>query len=57
MTDIQLQAQAVMKSLNESVHEALDKKRRLGQYAVIWKDGKAVRLFDEEKTDSPNTKA
>ena len=24
--------------------EALERKRRLGQYAVIWRDGKIVRI-------------
>ena len=48
MTSIQQQEQRVMDSLNKSVHEALDRKRRLGQYAVVWKDGKIVRLFDNE---------
>ncbi|WP_346953080.1 hypothetical protein [Castellaniella sp.] len=30
---------AVLKCLQEAVQEALDRKRRLGQYAVVWKDG------------------
>lgn len=49
MTDTERRAQSAMDSLRRSVHEALDKKRRLGQYAVIWQDDKVVRLFEEEE--------
>ena len=49
MTDIQEQAQKVMDSLAKTVREELDRKRRLGQYAVIWRDNKVVRLFEEEE--------
>ena len=52
MTAIQEQAQKVMDSLNRSVEEALDKKRRLGQYAVVWQDGKVVRLFEADDSTS-----
>ena len=30
--------------LRRAVAEALDRKRRLGQYAVFWQDGKVVRV-------------
>ena len=30
--------------LRKAVAEALDRKRRLGQYAVFWQDGKVVRV-------------
>ena len=49
MTKIEQQAENAVKSLNKSVHDVLDKKRRLGQYAVVWQDGKIVRLFEEEE--------
>jgi hypothetical protein len=29
---------------------ALERKRRLGQYAVIWRDGRVVRLEAEDQT-------
>lgn len=51
MKDIEEHAKKVLDSLARSVREALERKRRLGQYAVIWQDGKVVRLFDE---DSPH---
>ncbi|MGE4124522.1 MAG: hypothetical protein AB7E59_04585 [Pusillimonas sp.] len=33
-----------LESLRNSVAKALDRKRRLGQYAVVWKDGKSVYI-------------
>ena len=41
----------VLESLKQSVAEALDKKKRLGQYAVISKNGKIIKLFTEETKD------
>ena len=31
-----------LKSLRRAVAEALERKRRLGQYAVFWRDGRIV---------------
>ena len=31
-----------LESLRQSVAEALERKRRLGQYAVFWKNGRVV---------------
>jgi hypothetical protein len=31
-------------ALKRAVAEALDRKRRLGQYYVVWRDGRAVRI-------------
>jgi hypothetical protein len=33
-----------LESLRKAVAKALERKRRLGQYAVIWQDGKLVRI-------------
>ena len=44
MTEAETQAQLAVQSLRESVKEALERKRRLGEYMVIWRDGKPVRL-------------
>jgi hypothetical protein len=53
MTELEVKAQAALDSLTETVAEELDRKRRLGQYAVIWRDGKVVRLFsDDEASDT-----
>ena len=35
-------------ALRRAVAKALDRKRRLGQYAVVWRDGRPVRLEPEE---------
>ncbi|UCZ57661.1 hypothetical protein LGV61_05145 [Desulfurispirillum indicum] len=44
--------QLMLESLRESVAEALEKKRRLGQYAVMRQNGKPVIVGD----DSPGQK-
>lgn len=31
-------------ALRQAVAKALDRKRRLGQYAVVWRDGRPVRI-------------
>lgn len=32
----------MLDTLREAVHKALDRKRKLGEYAVLWRDGKVV---------------
>lgn len=46
------EGQQVLEILRQSVSKALEKKRRLGQYAVIWKNGKPVATGE----DAPETK-
>ena len=44
-----------LEALRSAVAEALDRKRRLGQYAVIWRDGRAVRIEpDEDASSAPH---
>lgn len=45
-----LQTQAMLQALQRAVTECLEKKRRLGQYAVIWQDGQVVRTGGEDQT-------
>jgi len=40
-------SQIMLKTLKEAVKKTLDRKRRLGQYAVVWSDDKAVLIGDE----------
>jgi hypothetical protein len=40
--------QAVLDSMKKSVEKALERKRRLGQYAVVARNGKLTRLQPEE---------
>ena len=44
MTDLEKKAEVALKCLEKAVAEALDKKRRLGQYAVVWREGKIMYL-------------
>ncbi|MCF6284355.1 MAG: hypothetical protein L3K26_04105 [Candidatus Hydrogenedentes bacterium] len=44
MTDTQRRAIEIENALRRAVAAELDKKNRLGQYAVVSKDGKTVRI-------------
>lgn len=44
MSDISPDDQRALDALRRAVAEALERKRRLGQYAVIWRDGQVVRI-------------
>jgi hypothetical protein len=41
------EAQRQLNALRQAVGKALERKRRLGQYAVIWQDGKPVRIGED----------
>ncbi|MEI7869302.1 MAG: hypothetical protein WCI11_15550 [Candidatus Methylumidiphilus sp.] len=49
--------QAALTALQRAVAKALDKKQRLGQYAVVWQDGKPVIIGGEtnELNSLPST--
>ena len=49
MTKTQKQAKTILQSLKTSVKAALDRKKRLGQYAVVWEKGEVVYLFKENQ--------
>lgn len=36
------EGQVLLETLQKAVNQTLEKKRRLGQYAVTWEDGKPV---------------
>jgi len=40
-------SQKMLDNLKAAVAQALEKKKRLGQYAVIWTDGKPVLVGDD----------
>ena len=44
MTNVSPYDQRALDALRRAVAEALDRKRRLGQYAIVRRDGRAVRL-------------
>jgi len=52
MSTLSIEDQQVLDALRAAVAEALERKRRLGQYAVIWRDGKVVRI--EPKDTAPS---
>lgn len=45
--DIPQDTQEMLESLAGAVHDALEYKRRLGQYAVFWHDGRPVAIGDD----------
>ncbi len=48
MTALQQHSRQVREVLHRAVTKAMETKRRLGQYAVIYRDGKLVRLEPEQ---------
>ncbi|PTL93691.1 hypothetical protein C6W88_04615 [Halomonas litopenaei] len=50
MTQLTPDTQAMLDCLRDAASETLERKRRLGQYAVIWQDGKPTLVGD----DAPN---
>lgn len=47
------QAAETLRVLRQAVAQALDRKRRLGHYAVIWQDGKVVDVAPESLPSMP----
>ena len=47
MTQISPQAQKTLEALRKAVADTLERKRRLGHYAVVWKDGKPALIGDD----------
>lgn len=41
------EGQVVLETLQKAVKQTLEKKRRLGQYAVIWENGKPVAVGED----------
>ena len=48
MKEVLERAYKAREILRQAVAEELDRKRRLGQYAVMYKDGKVVRVSPEQ---------
>lgn len=42
-----LEVRQMLESLRQSVAKTLERKRRLGQYAVVWQNGKPVMTGDD----------
>jgi hypothetical protein len=50
-TNPSAEGKRILETLQQAVDKTLEKKRRLGQYAVIWKNGKPVMTGE----DAPRT--
>jgi hypothetical protein len=44
------EAQTILNALQQAVAKNLEKKRRLGQYAVTWKNGRPVQAGEDTPT-------
>jgi len=44
MTELEKRSQRAKEVLAKAVAEALERKRRLGQYAVVYENGRPVRI-------------
>ena len=53
MTDIKEKEERIQLSLRKAITDALENKRRLGQYAVVAENGKPKRI--EPTTRTPET--
>lgn len=53
MTPLSSTTQEILDSLQAAVTQELERKRRLGHYAVIWQDSRPVLIGD----DAPSTEA
>lgn len=47
MTTIPQDTQEILETLRKVAADTLERKRRLGHYAVIWRDGKPVALGED----------
>jgi hypothetical protein len=54
MTTISPDAQKTLEALQKAVAKTLERKRRLGHYAVIWRDGKPVMIGDDAPSQEPS---
>ncbi len=46
--------QKILEVMRKAVEKALDRKKRLGQYAVIWQDGKPVLIGEDAPKPQDN---
>ena len=52
MNKISPEAQKTLAALRKAVADTLERKRRLGHYAVIWRDGKPMFIGDDAPSDT-----
>jgi len=54
MNVIDKDTQIMLDMLKKVATETLDRKQRLGEYAVIWKNGKPVTTFETNNIEPSN---
>ena len=47
MNQFSQETQEILETLRKVAAETLDRKRRLGHYAVIWQDGKPIAIGED----------
>ncbi|MFD2112113.1 hypothetical protein [Thiorhodococcus fuscus] len=57
MIQVSSEDQQILDALRRAVAETLERKRRLGQYAVVWRDGKPIMLGGENDASNPSPSA
>lgn len=57
MTQISQDTQIMWDTLKKVAADTLERKRRLGHYAVIWQDGKPVAIGEDAPSDEEKTQA
>ncbi len=53
MNAIPAKEQKLLDCLTQAVAEALERKRRLGQYAVVWREGRPVFVGEDSPISKP----
>lgn len=51
MTEISPEAQKTLQFLQKIAEDTLERKRRLGHYAIIWHDGKPIAIGEDAPSD------
>ncbi|TXI26579.1 MAG: hypothetical protein E6Q60_12170 [Nitrosomonas oligotropha] len=46
--------QEILNSLQKAITQALEKKRRLGQYAMVWRNGRPVMIGEDAPKEPKN---
>lgn len=53
MSEFRLKSEQAFLALQSAVSEAIERKRRLGQYWVVWDGEKPVEVYPENAVDRP----
>jgi 2-polyprenyl-6-methoxyphenol hydroxylase-like FAD-dependent oxidoreductase len=51
MTELSPDTQKILDCLRQVAADTLERKRRLGHYAVLWRDGRPVLIGDDAPSD------